>query len=109
MQRVISQLPSRSHTIFDPRNRNRYITHLQYTVLSPEDRAGVLIYPTMFYVSLSNKKLERRVARWTKEVDIFSKNILVFPINTGSQPLVSDSGDQARTGQTSSYIQLNLF
>ena len=79
MERFISQLPSHSHTIFDP--RNRYITHLQYTVLSPEDRARVLIYPTMFYVSLSNEKLPaRRVARRPKAVNIFSKDILVFPI-----------------------------
>ena len=74
------------HTIFDPRNRNRYITHLQYTVLSPEDRAGVLIYPTMFYVSLSAEKLPARrhqtVASWTKGVNIFSKDLLVFPICT---------------------------
>ena len=79
MQRFISQLPSHSHTIFDP--RNRYITHLQYTVLSPEDRDSVFIYPTMFYVSLSNEKLPaRRVARRPKAVNIFSKDILVFPI-----------------------------
>ena len=83
MQRFISQLPSHSHTIFDP--RNRYITHLQYTVLSPEDRDSVFIYPTMFYVSLSNEKLPAmRLARWTKKVDIFSKTLLVFPICIGS-------------------------
>ena len=78
-----------------------YLTYLHHQVLPPEDRAGVHMFSTMFYVRLTNtdNKLsqnsqkilgqvkmtaaQRRhcnVASWTKNVNIFEKNLLVIPI-----------------------------
>ena len=72
-----------------------YLNYLQNEVLPPDDRAGVFIYSTMFFVSLTadkknqeklpaREKRHLKVASWTKSVDIFSKNILIFPICTNS-------------------------
>ena len=78
-----------------------YLTYLHHQVLPPEDRAGVHMFSTMFFVRLTNtdNKLsqnsqkilgqvkmtaaQRRhcnVASWTKNVNIFEKNLLVIPI-----------------------------
>ena len=78
-----------------------YLTYLHHQVLPPEDRAGVHMFSTMFYGRLTNtnnklsknsQKLQgqgkmtaaqRRhcnVASWTKNLNIFEKNLLVIPI-----------------------------
>lgn len=78
-----------------------YLTYLHHQVLPPEDRAGVHIFSSMFFVRLANtdNKLsqnshklsglgkltaaQRRhcnVASWTKNLNIFEKNLLVIPI-----------------------------
>jgi len=73
-----------------------YLTYLMNEKLSKEDQSTVHIFSTMFYKSLTTglkKKsedsesdlntAERRHAKvkgWTKNVDLFKKDILVFPI-----------------------------
>ena len=78
-----------------------YLTYLHHQVLPPEDRAGVHMFSTMFYGRLTNtnnklsknsqklpgqgemtaaKERHWNVASWTKNINIFEKNLLVIPI-----------------------------
>jgi len=72
-----------------------YLTYLFNEKLSNEDQSTVYVFSTMFYKSLTTglKKpldaeseltpAERRHAKvkgWTKSVDLFKKDILIFPI-----------------------------
>merc|ERR550519_1619220 len=78
-----------------------YLTHLFYNVLPAEFRNSVHIFSTMFYKRLlqtpkkdakkvaafetdpslsAKEKQHLRVAGWTKNVDLFSKDVVVIPI-----------------------------
>ena len=69
-----------------------YLTYLFYEKLPAEDRSSVHIFSTMFYKRLTNsykndvtglnsaEKKHARVKAWTKNVNLFEKKILVFPI-----------------------------
>ena len=69
-----------------------YLSYLHHEVLSVEDQEGVHLFPTTFYTRLTSKngqgsvkmtaaqKRYSNVARWTKNVNIFEKRLLVFPI-----------------------------
>ena len=72
-----------------------YLNYLKEQVLPPDDRDGVHIFSTLFYACLNSDKRNREkiparerrhlaVAGWTKSVNIFEKNLLVFPICTNS-------------------------
>ena len=74
---------------------NFYLSYLKEQVLPPDDRDGVHIFSTLFYACLNSDKRNREkiparekrhlaVAGWTKSVNIFEKNLLVFPICTNS-------------------------
>jgi len=78
-----------------------YLTHLKHNILPSEDRGRVHIFSTMFYKALlrlpkknakkvasfetdpalsTPEKRHRRVAGWTKRMDLFTKDLLIFPI-----------------------------
>ena len=76
-----------------------YLNYLQQEILPQEDREGVYVFSSMFYIKLTGADLkgkseaggtqerltasERRhleVKTWTKTFDIFEKNLLIFPI-----------------------------
>ena len=69
-----------------------YLTYLFYEKLPAEDKSSVHIFSTMFYKRLTNsykndvtglnsaEKKHARVKGWTKNVNLFEKKILVFPI-----------------------------
>ena len=74
-----------------------YLTWLFHEVLRPEDRATVHLFSTMFYKRLTSthkakdsevqeaglssaQKKHARVKGWTKNVNLFEKNFVVFPI-----------------------------
>jgi len=78
-----------------------YLNHLSHNVLSPELRDSVHIFSTMFYKRLlqapkknakkvadyesdpalsAAEKRHSRVAGWTKNIDLFSKDMVVIPI-----------------------------
>ena len=73
-----------------------YLNYLKEQVLPSDDRDGVHIFTTIFYACLktadkrnreeipAREKRHLAVARWTKSVNIFQKNLLVFPICTNS-------------------------
>ena len=74
---------------------NFYLSYLKEQVLPPDDKDRVYIFSTFFYTNLNSDKRhhekvpdrEKRhlaVARWTKSVNIFQKNLLVFPICTNN-------------------------
>lgn len=63
--------------------------------LPPEQHNEVHVFPTFFYTRLNEtrpddgegntkaEKIHNKVRKWTKNVDIFDKKYLVFPINEG--------------------------
>ena len=77
-----------------------YLTYLFSTVLTPEDRPTVHIFSTMFFKRLTTAPLKAskansfekdttlnqaqkrhiRVKGWTKNVDLFEKNMIIIPI-----------------------------
>ena len=69
-----------------------YLTWLFHEVLRPEDRATVHLFSTMFYKRLTSTLKDREVQEaglssarqhakgWTKNVNLFEKNFVVFPI-----------------------------
>ena len=70
-----------------------YLTYLLHTVLSPEEREHVHVFSAMFYKSLTlaraneeqglssfSQKMHSRVKRWTKNVNIFDKKLVIVPI-----------------------------
>ena len=74
-----------------------YLTWLFHEVLRPEDRATVHLFSSMFYKCLTSthkakdsevqevglssaQKKHARVKGWTKNVNLFEKNFVVFPI-----------------------------
>ena len=69
-----------------------FLTYLFYEKLPEEDRSSVHIFSTMFYKRLTSsykndvtglnsaEKKHARVKAWTKNVNLFEKKILVFPI-----------------------------
>ena len=65
------------------------MTNLYHHVLPSEDRKEVLMLNSFFYDVLTNRKdgspdtapsRHLKVANWTKDVDIFEKDLLVIPI-----------------------------
>lgn len=65
-----------------------YLTYMHQN-LSKEDRDSIYIFSTFFFLRITSNvakdktESERRysrVARWTKNVDLFSKNMVIFPI-----------------------------
>ena len=71
-----------------------YLKWLFHEVLRPEDRATVHLFSSMFYKRLTStfkakdssaqlssaQKKHARVKEWTKSVNLFEKNFVVFPI-----------------------------
>merc|ERR1719282_437512 len=70
-----------------------YLTWLIHEKLPSEDRAGVHVFSTMFYKRLtlqhktnedsslnSAEKKHSRVKGWTKNLNLFEKNLIIFPI-----------------------------
>ena len=71
-----------------------YLTYLHRQILPLEYRAEVHMYDTNFYQKLTNVQTEEekktnvtdaqrrhcKVSSWTKNLDIFEKNLLVIPI-----------------------------
>jgi len=75
-----------------------WMRYLEHEVLSPVDRSRTYMLSTFFYKCLTTTKKKRqgasedenlsraekrhaRVKRWTKKVDIFSKDFIFVPIN----------------------------
>ena len=74
-----------------------YLTYLHNQVLNMEDRDNVYVFSSHFYSKLSISPLRKhlkesgknlsaehkrylRVERWTKNVDLFTKDMVIFPI-----------------------------
>ena len=70
-----------------------YLTWLFHEKLPSEDKAGVHVFSTMFYKRLtlqhksnedsslnSAEKKHSRVKGWTKNLNLFEKNLIIFPI-----------------------------
>jgi len=69
-----------------------YLTYLHHEVLNKVDRSCVYVFGTQFYqcITTSSKAEDKelsseerrynRVKRWTKNVDLFSKDMVIFPI-----------------------------
>ena len=55
---------------------NFYLAYLQHEILPQDEEEGVYIYNTSFYT----EKRHLKVKEWTKNVNIFEKNLLIFPI-----------------------------
>jgi sentrin-specific protease 7 len=66
---------------------NAYLAYLKTEELDKKLRENVVVFPSTFWLKLtedkfggSPEKRHQRVSRWTKNVDIFSKKCIVFPI-----------------------------
>ena len=69
-----------------------YLTYLLHTVLSPEERKQVHVFSSMFYKRLTSarnnedeglspsQKMHSRVKRWTKNLNLFKKELVIVPI-----------------------------
>ena len=68
-----------------------YLSHLKEEILPQDDREGIHIFSALFYACLNPEKRHREkipdrekrhlaVANWTKTINIFKKNLVVFPI-----------------------------
>jgi hypothetical protein len=63
-----------------------YLLHLMIAVLTPEQRARCYMFNTFFFDKIASGrsgdgKYYADVARWTKHVDLFSKDFILIPIN----------------------------
>ena len=58
-----------------------YVAHLHSFVLPPAEREAVFIFGSAFYNFLARAKGEHgKVARWTEDINIFQKKMLVIPV-----------------------------
>ncbi|CAF4795938.1 unnamed protein product, partial [Rotaria sp. Silwood2] len=70
-----------------------YLQYIYYKKLSDEDRKRTYLFNSFFYTRLTRKgnddvlntsaaeRRYNRVKRWLRDVDIFSKDYLILPIN----------------------------